>query len=123
LFPFCVKRLTYDPTRPASRFFLRKSWERLRKLTGFLDLNPHDLRHHFITRMLEAGVDPETVRAIAGHVRKEMTLYYAHHRTRVIYDAVMAIDKPPPKSPQAVKAQSQPEDSAPQSSTERRHYR
>jgi hypothetical protein len=70
------------------------------------------------------ALDQDTLIEIPISLQGEiMPANYAHHRTRVIYDAVMAIDKPPPKSPQAVKAQSQPEDSAPQSSTERRHYR
>lgn len=92
LFPFRVKRNTYDPALPASRWFLRNSWNKLRKATGFMELNPHDLRHHCITRLLENDVEPETVRAIAGHVTAKMMEYYAHHRKRVKYEAVMAID-------------------------------
>lgn len=95
LFPFRAKRNLWDPTRPASRSWLRKSWQKLRVATGFSELNPHDLRHHCITRMLENGVEPETVRAIAGHVTEKMMGYYAHQRTRVKYAAVMAIDTPP----------------------------
>jgi integrase len=92
LFPFRIKRNEYDPARPPSRWFLRKSWQRLREITGFMDLNPHDLRHHCITRLLENNVEPETVRAIAGHVTAKMMEYYAHQRTRVKYAAVMAIE-------------------------------
>lgn len=82
----------YDPTRPASRFFLRKSWDKLRTATGLKQLNPHDLRHQCITRLLENGVMPETVRAIAGHVTEEMMQYYSHIRREAKYDAVMAIE-------------------------------
>ena len=46
---------------------------------------------HFMTRMLEEGNDPETVRAIAGHIRPEMTKYYSHQRKRVKYEAVKKI--------------------------------
>jgi integrase len=88
-----VKRHVYDPKRPASPFFLRKSWEQLREATGFTDLRPHDLRHHCITRMLERGVNPETVRAIAGHVTAQMMDFYAHQRAQVKYEAVMAIEQ------------------------------
>ncbi len=93
LFPFRVKRNRWAPERPASRFFLRKSWAKLRAATGCADLRPHDLRHHCITRLLESGVEPETVRAIAGHVTPKMMEYYAHHRARVKYAAVMAIER------------------------------
>lgn len=99
LFPFRIKRNCYDPTRPASRFFLRKSWEKLQKATGFYDLNPHDLRHQCITRLLESDVNPETVMAIAGHVDQKTMRYYAHQHRRVKYAAVLAIEsKKPVKS-------------------------
>jgi integrase len=93
LFPFCVRRHVYDPTRQASPWFLRKSWDALRKATGFQDLRPHDLRHHCITRLLESGVEPETVRAIAGHVTVQMMDYYAHQRKTVKLAAVLKIEQ------------------------------
>ncbi len=103
LFPFRTKGNakvgTYDFTRPASRWFIRNSWNKLRAATGFMELKPHDLRHHCITRLLEKGVEPETVRAIAGHVTPKMMEYYAHHRKQVKYAAVMAIESTPPPLP------------------------
>jgi integrase len=102
LFPFNLAPHTYDPTRPASPWFLRKSWDALRKASGFRDLRPHDLRHHCITRMLEQGVEPETVRAIAGHVTVQMMDFYSHQRTRVKYAAVLKIEQgrePKPPAP------------------------
>jgi integrase len=97
VFPFRIKRNLYDPTRPASRFFLRKSWAKLQKATGCYGLKPHDLRHQCITSMLENGVNPETVIAIAGHVGRKMLEYYSHHRRQVKYAAVMTLEakKPP----------------------------
>lgn len=93
LFPGRLKRNTYDPKRPPSRFFLRRSWEKLRRATGFTELCPHDLRHHCITRLLENDVSPETVTAIAGHrPNSKMLEYYAHQRRRVKYAAVLAIE-------------------------------
>jgi integrase len=106
LFPFRIHRGKYDPTRAASKTFLRKSWARLRKITGHPELRPHDLRHHCITRLFEEGNDPETVRSIAGHIRPEMTEYYSHQRKRVKYEAVKKIDpaerKPPQRATSAV---------------------
>jgi len=92
LFPFRINRKLWNPERQASRWFLRKSWDKLRAATGFATLNPHDLRHQCITRMLENGVNPETVRAIAGHVTEQMMWYYSHQRRQAKYDAVMAIE-------------------------------
>ena len=95
LLPFRLKRNVYAPMRPAGKTFLRKSWAALRAATGHPELKPHDLRHNCITRLLEEGNDPETVRSIAGHLRPEMTEYYSHQRKRVKYEAVRKIDQPP----------------------------
>lgn len=91
LFPLriCIGR--WDPTQPASRSWLRKSWAHLVRIAGTPGLRPHDMRHQCITRMLEAGVDPETVRAVAGHVSPKLTEYYSHIRRQAKYAAVMAI--------------------------------
>lgn len=102
LFPHRIKRNKYDPELPASRWFLRNSWNKLRAATGYQQLNPHDLRHHCITRLLEHDIEPETVRSIAGHVTPEMMQYYSHHRRRVKYAAVQAIE-PASRSPQTLK--------------------
>jgi len=111
LFPFRTKRNSFDPSRPPSRWFLRKSWAKLRKATGFTHLNPHDLRHQFATRMLESDVDIETTKAIMGHVNPKMTEYYAHQRRRVKYAAVLAIEgkKKPPASKTAIQQLKQSE--------------
>jgi integrase len=68
VFPFRDRQKNaYVPDQPPSRWVFRRSWDKLRKATGFVELRPHDLRHHCITRLLENEVDPETVTAIAGH--------------------------------------------------------
>jgi hypothetical protein len=92
LFPIRVKQGEYDPTRSASRWFLRCSWNHLRDISGFEQLRPHDLRHHAITRMLENGVDGDLVNAISGHVSKRMREFYSHQRVRVRYEAAQAIE-------------------------------
>lgn len=92
LFPFRVKSNQYDPDRPATRWFLRCSWDHLRQFSGFHQLRPHDLRHHAITRMLENGVDGELVNAISGHVSQRMREFYSHQRIRVRYAAAQAIE-------------------------------
>lgn len=86
------KRKKWNPERLPSRWYFRKSWNKLRAVTGFTHLNPHDLRHQCITRLLENGVEPETVRAIAGHVTQQMMEYYSHIRAQAKYAAVMAIE-------------------------------
>lgn len=92
LFPFRTKRDLYDPTQPATRWFLRCSWNHLRDISGFHHLRPHDLRHHAITRMLENGVDGDLVNAISGHVSQRMREFYSHQRTRVKYEAAQQLN-------------------------------
>ncbi|MDE2099235.1 MAG: tyrosine-type recombinase/integrase [Patescibacteria group bacterium] len=77
LFPFRSRRNAYDPARPATKSWVRKSWSRLREVTGLEHLSPHDLRHLFCSRALEAGVRPEVVRSLMGHKSQKMTDYYS----------------------------------------------
>ena len=93
LFPFREKRNTYVPTQRAGKTFLRKSWAALRKGTGQANVTPYTFRHQFITRLIENGTDPETIREIVGHrPNSKMFELYSHMRSRVKYAAVMAIE-------------------------------
>ena len=60
----------------------------------FVGLRFHDLRHHCITRMAEAGVAEQTIMAIAGHVSREMLEHYSHIRMQAKRDAVAALESP-----------------------------
>ena len=46
---------------------VRQAWERLRKKSGLMDLNFHDLRHEAISRMFEKGLNVPEVASISGH--------------------------------------------------------
>lgn len=71
----------------------------------FAGLRFHDLRHHCITRLAEAGVAEQTLMAIAGHVSREMLEHYSHIRMQAKREAVAALD--------SLRAPAQEQESAP----------
>ena len=72
----------------------------MRKEAGFPWLRPHDMRHQIVTKLLEDGQPEEVVRAIAGHVSKEMMEHYSHTRIKRKLEALNAIS--PKKKPVSI---------------------
>jgi integrase len=68
----------FDPT--TSRKSWRSAWRSLRKAAGIGAIRFHDLRHHAITELAESQASDATIKAIAGHVSRQMLEHYSHVR-------------------------------------------
>jgi len=54
------------------------AWESLVKAAGLEDFRLHDCRHHFASKLVQAGIDLYTVKALLGHSEITMTERYSH---------------------------------------------
>jgi integrase len=97
LFPLRVNRALWDPTRPASKSWLRKQTAKLRKATGVAHLRPHAFRHLAVTELLESGQPEQTVVAIAGWVSRNMISTYSHARIEAKASALSVLDRKGPR--------------------------
>ena len=55
-----------------------KSWGSAVKAAKLKGFNFHDLRHSFASKLVQSGVDLNTVRELLGHSEIKTTLIYSH---------------------------------------------
>ena len=62
--------------------------------TAGITYRPHDMRHTFISRPAEnPGVSEQTIKALAGHVSRQMLERYSHIRSEAKQAAILALDQ------------------------------
>ena len=92
VFPFRVKPGVWDPMRPTTDAWLRRTFSALREAAGLPWLTPHCLRHQFITELGERGVPAEVIRSLVGHVSDRMMRHYMHGRIDTQMAAVKLLE-------------------------------
>src|SRR5437899_5495157 len=82
-----------DLSRPMGSW--RKAWRLASKAAG-VRYRPHDMRHTFISRLAEnPSVSEQTIKALAGHVSRQMLERYSHIRSEAKQAAIQALEQPP----------------------------
>jgi len=80
----------YDPNQHQQ--YWDTAWHSLTEEAGFPGLRFHDLRHTFITHMVELGVPIGVIQTFVGHMSARMIRHYTHISTGAARKAVELLD-------------------------------
>lgn len=89
--------LGYDPTRPQR--YWDTAWASLTQAVGHTGFRFHDLRHTFISHMVERGISLGVIQAIVGHISARMLRHYTHVSSGAARKAVEILDREPILTP------------------------
>jgi integrase len=97
----------YDPTQHQE--YWDTAWHSLTERAGFPRLRFHDLRHTFITHMVEKGVALGVIQTFVGHMSARMVRHYTHVSSGAARKAVELLDSDPILAPAAAPTTAQKE--------------
>jgi integrase len=87
----------YDPNQHQQSW--DTAWHSLTQAAGFAGLRFHDLRHTFITHMVELGVPLGVIQTFVGHMSARMVRHYTHVSGGAARKAVELLDSDPILAP------------------------
>jgi integrase len=70
--------LVFPGPKGKPMFSLKTAWQKVATAAKLENFTFHDLRHTFASKLVQAGVDLNTVRELLGHADIKMTLRYSH---------------------------------------------
>ena len=93
----------YDPNQHQQ--YWDSAWRTLTEKAGLRGLRFHDLRHTFITQMVERGVPLGLIQAMVGHICARMLRHYTHISSCAARKAIELLDAEPILTPLAAPQQ------------------
>jgi len=84
-----AEKLVFSNIKTGNGFsHVKRSWSGILERAEIKNFRWYDMRHHFASKLVMAGVDLNTVRELLGHADIKMTLRYAHlapeHKARAV---------------------------------------
>ena len=90
----------YDPTQHQQ--YWDSAWRSPTCAAGLGGLRFHDLRHTFITHMVELGVPLGVIQTFVGHLSSRMVRHYTHVSSGAARKAVELLDAQPILTPRSM---------------------
>jgi integrase len=102
LMPKCLSNVSHGPQKGLRGYSPKQhqvywdtAWKSLTEEAGLSGLRFHDLRHTFITQMVERGVPLGVIQTFVGHISTRMVRHYTHISTGAAKEAVAKLDADP----------------------------
>ena len=102
LMPKCLSNIAYGPQKGQKGYdpeqhqvYWDTAWKSLTAEAELPGLRFHDLRHTFISQMVERGVPLGVIQTFVGHISTRMVRHYTHISTGAAKEAVAKLDADP----------------------------